>query len=340
MKPVTQKDIAQKLGLDHSTVSLALRNSSKISETKRKAIQEAAKDMGYTVNAAAANLAKHRAASSENPVQAALAWLNCWPEPKKLHQMQEFELYWQHAKETVEKFGYSLEEFIIDQEMTLSRVQKIMQARGIRGVLLPPHPTNVDFSPLDWSQFSVLRFGRSVQYPKAHLVSADQVGNMLLAFKEVSARGYQRIGMVDAEIKWDRYRFDAGYLKAQEVFGVQDRLSVFRVNNEGTLLDLDDFKAWMKCERPDAIIAATSGVTALFEAAGYKIGGDLGLATMSVLDTRIDAGIYQNSEEIGRVAALALITQLHDNDIGIPRLFRQTVIGGSWVDGKSLPDRK
>ncbi|MDB4345895.1 helix-turn-helix domain-containing protein, partial [bacterium] len=59
-KPVTQRNIAHKLGLDHSTVSLALRNSQKISETKRKLVQKTALEMGYTLNASAANLAKHR----------------------------------------------------------------------------------------------------------------------------------------------------------------------------------------------------------------------------------------------------------------------------------------
>ncbi|MEN8662516.1 MAG: LacI family DNA-binding transcriptional regulator [Lentimonas sp.] len=338
-KPVTQKDIAHKLGLDHSTVSLALRNSSKISEAKRKAVQEAALEMGYSVNAAAANLAKHRSTSSESPVRAALAWLNCWPDPKKLRRLREFELYWEHAKEAAERFGYSLEEFIVEQGMTLGRVEKIMQARGIQGILLPPHPKELDFQPFDWSQFSVLRFGRSVQYPATHLVTADQMGNMRLAFDEVSKRGYNRIAMVDVQVEESWSTFDAGFLKAQEAHGIKDRLSIFHMNRDDPSLNVANCKAWLERERPDAVIAATAGVTSLLEAAGYDIGVNIGLAAMSVLDTRIDAGIYQNSEEIGRVAALALISQIQDNDIGIPKLYRQTLVPGVWVDGRTLPHR-
>ncbi len=339
-KPVTQKDIALKLGLDHSTISLALRNSSKISKAKCELIQQTAAEMGYRLNAAAANLAKHRSGSSAAPVTAALAWLNCWPDPKQLHELREFELYWEHAKKTAGRFGYSLEEFVVEKEMTIERVERIMQARGIQGILLPPHPaSNVQFESLDWNQFSVLRFGRSVQYPAAHLVTADQVGNMMLAFDEVSKRGYKRIGMVDAATHMNRNSFDAGFLKAQEISEAAECLPIFRINPEDPYSNLARFKAWSDRERPDAVIAATAGGTVLIEEAGYTIGKDLGLAAMSVLDTRIDAGIYQNSEEIGRVAALSLIAQIQDHDTGIPSLYRQTLVPGVWVDGASLPDR-
>lgn len=340
-KSVTQKDIAQKLGLDHSTVSLALRNSRKISPQKCELIQQTAVEMGYRLNAAAANLAKYRTASSSVPVTAALAWLNCWPDPKRLHELGEFELYWENAKKTVEKHGYSLEEFVVEKNMTIERVEGIMKARGIQGILLPPHPDScLDFTKLDWGQFSVLRFGRSVKNPAAHMVTADQVGNMLLAFNEVSKRGYKRIGMVDVSFGLQRYSFDAGFMKAQQTAEPSDRISIFRMNPDNPASSVAGFKEWFERERPDAVIAATGNVTFLIEAAGLKIGVDVGLAAMSVLDTRIDAGVYQNSEEIGRVAALSLIAQIQDHDRGAPDLYRQILVPGSWVDGKTLPDRR
>ncbi|MGJ8640103.1 MAG: hypothetical protein ACSHYA_12005 [Opitutaceae bacterium] len=340
-KPITQKDIALRLGLDHSTVSLALRNSNKISKERCLLIQKTAAEMGYSVNAAAANLAKHRFASSKAPVTAALGWLNCWPDPRRLHTLQEFELYWKFAKETAARFGYHLEEFIVEGEMTLERTQRIMQTRGIRGILIPPHPeTGINFESFDWSQFSALRFGRSVKCPAAHTVAADQVGNMVRAFKEVVNRGYKRIGMVDVSAHLDRYNFDAGYLKAQAISSGLACLPIFRINVGDKSKNQANFNLWLKRERPDAVIAATGGVTGLLEGAGVTIGEGIGLAAMSILDTRIDAGIYQNSEEIGRVAALSLIAQIQDNDIGVPDIYRQTLVPGTWVNGKSLPDRR
>jgi LacI family transcriptional regulator len=67
--------------------------------------------------------------------------------------------------------------------------------------------------------------------------------------------------------------------------------------------------------------------------------GDIGLAALSVLDCPVDAGIYQYPEEIGRVSALALVTLINDNDLGIPAIHREILIKGKWVDGATLPDR-
>lgn len=338
-KPITQKDIAQHLGLDHSTVSLALRNSKKISEAKRELILKTAAEMGYRLNAAAANLAKHRSSSSEAPVKASLAWLNCWSNPEKLFQYREFQLYWEGAKETAARLGYSLKEFIVEKEMTLDRVERIMLARGIKGILLPPHPWRDNFRGIDWNQFSVLRFGRSIQYPLAHMISADQLGNMLIAYNEVLKRGYKRIGMAGRPMEEHWNNFDAGYLKAQDLNAEKIRIPIFNVNEDNPLSQLAEFKEWLETWQIDAIISATGGVSRMLKAANYEIGTDIGLATMSILDTSIDAGIYQNSDEIGRVAALSLISQIQDNDTGVPRLFRKTLVQGAWVNGKTLPDR-
>jgi DNA-binding LacI/PurR family transcriptional regulator len=61
---------------------------------------------------------------------------------------------------------------------------------------------------------------------------------------------------------------------------------------------------------------------------------------MSVVGGNADAGIYQNSEEIGRAAVLLLISMIQDNDRGIPALHREILVPGGWVDGGSMPGRR
>src|SRR5438105_1336698 len=158
---VTQRDLARALGLDHSTVSLALRDSPKITEARRRQIQEAAEKMGYRPNPAAAALARFKRQSTAQPIQAALAWLNLWPDPKKLRSFREFDLYWRGALAAAEKLGYRLEEFVCNEQLPVSKLQTILAARGIHGILLPPHPFQPDWNGFPFDQFSVVRFGRS-----------------------------------------------------------------------------------------------------------------------------------------------------------------------------------
>jgi len=73
--------------------------------------------------------------------------------------------------------------------------------------------------------------------------------------------------------------------------------------------------------------------------AGYRVPHDIGLAATSVLDGNADAGIYQQSEEIGKAAVQLLISLIHHNEHGIPEIPREVLIVGRWQDGSTLPPR-
>ena len=75
------------------------------------------------------------------------------------------------------------------------------------------------------------------------------------------------------------------------------------------------------------------------EEAGCRVPDDVGLATVSILDGNADAGIDQHPEEIGRVAVLLIISLINDHALGVPPIFRQAPVEGSWVDGSTLPER-
>jgi LacI family transcriptional regulator len=72
---------------------------------------------------------------------------------------------------------------------------------------------------------------------------------------------------------------------------------------------------------------------------GYRVPGDLGLAATTTLDGNADAGINQNSEEIGAAAVETLLELIYRNDIGLPKLCREVLVDGSWQDGGTLPPK-
>ena len=66
---------------------------------------------------------------------------------------------------------------------------------------------------------------------------------------------------------------------------------------------------------------------------------DIAVAALNVTDLPFDAGINQNPQEIGRVAALVVISLINDEDCGVPTVQREIIVNGNWVDGASLPSR-
>lgn len=337
---IMQRDIAFALGISQVAVSLALRNSPRVSEERRKQVQLFAEKIGYRPNPLATALAHSRQRGEQQPMQAALAWVNCWPEPGKLRKYRAFDEYWRGAKAAAEKLGYRLEEFLCNQQFTPERLEAMLVARGIQGILIPPQSGQPDWGQFDWSRFSMVRLGRSPEKPCAHVVIADHVRNTLLAVEKMRSLGYRRIGFAGFDNVWDRrWLFDAGFLRAQMEMSPQDRVPVLCLDAIQPRDSQPKLERWLKEEKPDGVLTACLELPEMLEACGYKVPDDLGLAALSVSDFTINAGIDQNSVEIGRVGILALNSLIHDNEHGESAQFRQTLIPGTWVDGSMLPPR-
>lgn len=340
-KSVTQADIARALRISQYAVSLALRNSPMISVSRRKSVHATALAMGYRPNPAASTLASSRGAGNRaDQFRESLAWLNFWPDPKQLRRWGEFDCYWRGAKACAEKAGYRLEEFAC-AGMTLKRAEQQLRARGVQGILLPPHGSlQLDLSRFGWEHFAVVRFGTALADPTAHSVGADSVANVIRAFTAIRARGYRRVGFVGYPAG-SRLTLHA-FLGSQQQIPLEERLAPFCMSGEAGQLPQyrAPFMEWLRQSQPDAILTEVVHVPGMLARARMRIPQDIGLAATTVLDVpQISAGIDQNSTEIGRVAVLTLISLLRDHDRGIPAIHREVLIKGKWIDGRSLPFR-
>lgn len=337
---ITMHTIASAIGVSRVTVSLALRNSPKISLARRQEIQALALKLGYRRNAAATALVSHRRTATIPPIKAGLAWLNQWPSQRELRSYKEFDRYWLGAYNAAEKFGYRLEEFGCGQQMPLTRVQEILLARGIYGVLLPPHPYGVHWNGFQWERFAAVRFGRSIPNLRLHLVTSDQVSNTMLAFERIQQRGYRRIGFVTGHASGTGALFTAGFVMAQRTMPRALQLPICTLDNRSrSLRDGAPLSRWLRSAKPDAILTDVLETRDLLAKIGCQVPGDVGLAALSILDGNADAGIDQNPEEIGRVAVLLTLSLLNDNAMGVPSIFRQSLVEGFWIDGSTLPPR-
>jgi len=336
----TLKDVAKVVGVSSMTVSLALRGDARISAARRRVIQDTAQRMGYRPNPMAKAMAHYRWNSLLHPISAELAWLNNWKNPKQLRAFREFDLYWQGATYAATHAGFRLEEFVVDETLTYARLEKILIARSIQGILVPPHGASAVTCPqsssMNWSRFSVVRFGYSIPNFPAHVVAGNHLHGTLMAFREIQKRNYKRIGYACYLNTGTLSK--AGFFMGQSILPRDERLPVLELN-PGREDHLQQLHCWIRDNRPDAILSELSGMAAWLQQLGYCVPGDIGLAAISVLDGNADAGIFQNSEEIGRAAVETIINLIHHHETGIPEMYREFLINACWRDGKTLPDR-
>lgn len=340
---ISMRDIAKAVGVSVSAVSLALRHSPRISERMRQQIHAKMDELGYRPDPILKALCHYRRSKTETPVGAELAWINCRPKPAELRSFREFELYWQGAAEEARRCGYRLEEFRLNDFRSFARLEKILRARDIGGILIPPHGTlwPANAGNFNWNDFCVVRFGHSVVQPRAHLVTSDQLTDGMIAFENIWKKGYRRIAYVTTRdtTTWGT-RFSAGFLQGQLKVNAKARLyPLLLSDNKDFNKDQKQLAAWMRKTRPDAIFTDCPHLRRLLEICGYRVPADVGLSTTSVLDGGVGAGIDQNSREIGKAAVQLLISLINHNERGVPKICREVLIEGSWVDGDTLPEK-
>lgn len=90
-------DIAKRLGVSKTTVSMALRDHHRVSPERRREVKRVAREMGFVPDPFLSALAAHRRQRVTAKEQGVLAWINHWKNPSRLRQFKEFDLYWKGA---------------------------------------------------------------------------------------------------------------------------------------------------------------------------------------------------------------------------------------------------
>jgi LacI family transcriptional regulator len=341
-------DVAAKLGVSRPAVSMALRGGNGVSPLLRRKIRRVAKEMGYIPDPFLSGLAAHSRERLPVKEHGTMAWINHWKNPQELRGFKEFEGYWRGASEAARRYGYRLDEVRWEPDCSAKRLEKILLARGIEGVLIPPHRALVGWDDFDWAKFSVVRFGLSVPSPDSNLVTSDLYRATVMAITKMHNYGYRRIGiMVNKE--FDRRvggNVLSGFFYAQRLLKLKPALPPLLTFLETrTTEELSRQKAalqqWLEQQKPDAILTSERDELRMMRELGYRIPEDIAVAGTTVLDlAEVDTGINQHAEAIGRVAAEMLVKQINVSERGEPRYPCRILVESHWQDGKSLPPKQ
>ena len=335
---VKLRDIADALGVSTASVSLAMRDNTRISDAMRKRVRKKAEEMGYVPDARMTALTRYRKDSKARPEPVTLAWLNPSTNPDSLYQYKEFELYWKGASEAAGRLGFRLEEFVLTGGWTSSSFAAHLKERGIEGILVTPYAASVfDLSEIPELDFIMVRLGLVLDRPMYHSITADHEGNGELAFRTIRNKGYQRIGFVTERRR--KLPFGAGVYWEQKEYPRSQKVPLLLYSSKDQAEQKVLLAEWLEKETPDAVITDLPQIPEMLAELGIRVPEDLALATTSIHDTPIDAGIEQHSEEVGRVALLTLVSLMNEAGRGKGSIRKQTVVRGRWVDGSMLPSR-
>ena len=340
MKRVTMMDIAREAGVSKNAVSLALRNDPQIPEKTRQRIQAIADRLDYRKDPVVAQLmARLRTTSEPEGNKATLGLINANEKGDAFTNHPTIPRYVEGCRRRASQLGYSLDTFwLYDPEINATRLQRILRARGIRGLLIVGlmnrNRLPEEFSEI-WESFPCIVTGVRTRKPAISFASTDHHIITLRAFEHALELGYRRPGLVlDRTIDLlVEGRFSAGYRTAQEPLPRKERLNPLIEDRKGSGT-LKTFEKWLKKERPDVIFTLYNDVRDQLESLGYKTPDDIGLIQLEWRPDRPNwAGMNQHNDLVGEAAVDMIISLLHSGESGPPPFPRATLIGGSWVDG-------
>ncbi len=337
---LTMGELAKVAGVSKMTVSLALRGHSKISAATRDRIRALAEKMGYRPNPLVQTLMANLRSTRPANYHSTIAWITAFPERDGWSQHWVYKHYHKGAVARAAALGYKIETFwALAPRMTGSALTRVLRARGIRGLIIPPVGTPGTRLDIAWEHFSCATIGYSFTEPRLHRAAANLREGMIRALAECERRGFKRIGFAipantDARVN---HSWLAGYLAWQQFIPAKDRLPVLRV--PGPLEEA--LPGWLRKHRPEVIISPNFEFLSWLPDLGKRIPKDVALVTLSRSDdapsTAHVSGVSQNNLTIGEAAVDLVVAQLQHNETGIPQHPRVVLTDGFWVEGETLP---
>ncbi|MBC8126058.1 MAG: LacI family DNA-binding transcriptional regulator [Gloeobacteraceae cyanobacterium ES-bin-144] len=330
---ITQKQIASSLGLSRMAVSLALKDSPRVSAVTRELVQAEAERLGYRPDPALSALIRYRKSGGSSGYRETLAFVTHWKNPDGWRE-QYVRRFFDGAQRAAGLAGYHLEPFWLGEYRKPEMASSVLKSRGIRGVLLAPleQPGTVS---LNWENFASVAVGTTITAPALDRVRHDYENSIRLTLAELHALGYQRIALV-LPPRVDR-------ITEQRVIdsfhGVVQRTPQLRHSLvcQPTAETKTAFLKEIRRMKPDCVISLQEQHHEWLSSGGYLVPDEIGFAHLHVKDAKHGrSGIDYGAEEIGGTAADRLDILLQRNMLGLPGRPITILIPGRWTVGNTL----
>jgi len=334
------KQVAAAAGVSTMTVSRVMRNSPLVGEKTRARVLAVAKKMDYQPNPIASRLmAVVRKGKGRKNTTAIALVRDRRGRPSADGDIHRY-VNQEDVRHRAEMHGYAVDEFLLGEGgLTVTRLQSILTARSIEGVLFSLETLRNEVEGFDFSRYASATFGYGLQAPALHRASTNMMQGLCSAFLRLEKLGYERIGL--AITPWVNDRSDQTYSGAMLNYQAnhprrqQVPPLIFRSNN--LVENKRAFCHWARLHRPDVVISFDKQVPDwIRKTLGRRIPEDVGFVVHDWTERAAGySGICHNRNHVVMAAVDMVTTQLHHSEIGIPEVPHQVLIPPTWVEGES-----
>ncbi len=331
---VTLRSLARELGLSPTTVSDALRQRGRVNPQTATRIREAADRQGFRINPLMASVLSEVRRGRQPAFRGIIAALDLYEDR-----------HWPHgpfpkaivdgAQALAVEQGFSVELFVAGgSTMSIRRLDSVLAARGIEGLIVLPSWFQPDLSGLTWSRYAAVYTDFIRTVPRFHTVCMDHYGTMFELLERLQARDYRRPGYVLQGYRGERVqrRQTAAFVEFQESLPAKNRVPLLSTRDLPTK---KEFVRWWRRHRPDVVLTHYAEIQDWLEEEAAP--EEVGFVLLNSIDQlRPCACLDQQPRLIGEHAAQVVINNLLRGVRGIPETYSRTTIGSRWVEGPTV----
>ncbi|WP_238991361.1 LacI family DNA-binding transcriptional regulator [Rariglobus hedericola] len=325
------RQIATAAGVSVATVSMALRNSEKITPETREKVRAAAAQLNYRPDPLIAALSGRRREQSPASIDI-IAYITAYPTKEGWRENRFSPAAYEGACARASQRGYRIEHFWLrDAHMTTRRLTHILRSRGILGVCLAPFPDVVPQFQFPWDEFCCAAIGYTMRRPAIHRACPHQFQGMQLALSTLRLRGYKRIGVALGKrvSKIVAHNWIAAVLMHQYEHGRSSATCLIYEES-----DRVELTGWMRDNKPDAMIVSDIALLEWFSDLGISIPSDLAVVPLERYPGY--ACLDQKPHMVGAAAIDMIIGMIQRNETGLPSDPKTVMVEGSWTEGPSV----
>jgi DNA-binding LacI/PurR family transcriptional regulator len=338
------REIARQAGVSPSTVSLALKNSPRITAATKRQIRAIAQKIGYHPNAKVVALMSQLRASRVATAAACFGVVSFYDTPRPWEQLPHLTLIYDAMVRRADELGYRLEPFWLrGTGMTMRRARNILDARGIQGLLCFGSEVIDQEFPRELDHYAIVTVGQSIR-SRLHRVTSHFFSDTWRALERLYELGYRRPGLVLGHYEEMRSASacSGAYLGwCEQRFGPTAALPILRMER----VEEKPLLTWLREQRPDVVIFAHVSHTlaefqAVLRAHRIRVPRDLSVVAITQLLGGTDfSGMQQNHQVMGARMVELLASLIMNLDIGFPTHPRIEMVESNWIEGSSLPQR-
>src|SRR5882757_3640019 len=247
------RHLARLADLSPSAVSLALRDSPKISAATRKRVRQLAAKIGYRPDAKLVAMMTHLRKPRAVRQQACFGVISFYDSLRPWENSRHLSKIYDGMLRRAGELGYRLELLWLRAPgMTYRRFGDILATRGIDGLLCFGSPDFNQEFPAEIGAPAVVTVGLSIRTP-LHRVTSHFYNDTVNALNRVHALGYRRPGLVlgTHEDTRSAYAHSAAYLGwCEHTLGAPAALPVLRLRE----VEEPPLTNWLVKHRPDVVV--------------------------------------------------------------------------------------